>query len=544
MTKQLNAVNGQLDLRGYDFSKNPSVELSGDWEIYWKQFVPPENFRHGESSSGSFSLINVPSPWGTRSLDGSRHVFGFSTYHLRLLVNSAKFHSLSFMCKEQNSAYSLWANGKAVISAGKPDTNTAGEIASFHIANTEIPIMSDTIDLVMHLSNYHIDNGGFANPLIIGSKDKLNQAFTLSFMLQMTSLGLMLIFFLQFGAAWIRRPQDRSFLYLALYALCWSVAVFMESAELRPVSILFPSFPFELLNKIYFSAMVGSLPFSCLFCAVIFPSRIFAWTNKILITITLCFVLLILTTSTATFTVAFPYFITIVDLFIATIVYAVAKAIRKKRSGAVIYAMGFALFCLAGLNDSLYNSAIIHTRFICTYGAVSLLLAAAIVVSRNYADTFTANEKLLSDLHSKTDELETLMACGTANAGNVKNMDKIESYVTEMKDLLSHEHGDLYTLGADIMKQVVSLWESATGASKADFAKESGLWSVMADRNGWRRTATLDKYLDISKIPRNPKWNLVFESAEFVLRHKIVAPMHKPEIDILKKKIVRLRSIV
>jgi hypothetical protein len=40
---------------------------------------------------------------------------------------------------------------------------------------------------------------------------------------------------------------------------------------------------------------------------------------------------------------------------------------------------------------------------------------------------------------------------------------------------------------------------------------------VHADADGWRRTQTLDKYLDSNKSPRQPRWSVVRESARYVL---------------------------
>ena len=34
-TRSPKAVQGQLDLRGWDFAENGSVELNGEWEFYW-----------------------------------------------------------------------------------------------------------------------------------------------------------------------------------------------------------------------------------------------------------------------------------------------------------------------------------------------------------------------------------------------------------------------------------------------------------------------------------------------------------------------------
>lgn len=72
-------------------------------------------------------------------------------------------------------------------------------------------------------------------------------------------------------------------------------------------------------------------------------------------------------------------------------------------------------------------------------------------------------------------------------------------------------------LAGEIMQAVLRLWEELSQGNRADFAEASGLWTVHADADGWRRTQTLDKYLDSNKTPRQPRWSVVRESARYVL---------------------------
>ena len=74
-----------------------------------------------------------------------------------------------------------------------------------------------------------------------------------------------------------------------------------------------------------------------------------------------------------------------------------------------------------------------------------------------------------------------------------------------------------HVLASQIMQLAIQLWEKSTRTPKADFAEQSGLWKVQTDTNGWRRTQTLDKYLDPNRIPSQPRWQKVLESSRYVL---------------------------
>ena len=68
----------------------------------------------------------------------------------------------------------------------------------------------------------------------------------------------------------------------------------------------------------------------------------------------------------------------------------------------------------------------------------------------------------------------------------------------------------------EIMNQTLEAWERTTGKDKVQFAEESALWRVYLDGDAFK-TRTLDKYMDIDKLPKNPRWKDVLKSVEFVL---------------------------
>ena len=69
----------------------------------------------------------------------------------------------------------------------------------------------------------------------------------------------------------------------------------------------------------------------------------------------------------------------------------------------------------------------------------------------------------------------------------------------------------------DVMKTVLDIWFQSTGKDKIQFAEESKIWRAHLDV-GTYKTRTLDKYLDIEKLPKNPRWKDVVKSVEFVMQ--------------------------
>ena len=40
------AKKGVLDIRGWNFEKNGSIQLKGEWEMYWNKLYTPEDFKN------------------------------------------------------------------------------------------------------------------------------------------------------------------------------------------------------------------------------------------------------------------------------------------------------------------------------------------------------------------------------------------------------------------------------------------------------------------------------------------------------------------
>ncbi|WP_300673986.1 7TM diverse intracellular signaling domain-containing protein [Desulfoluna sp.] len=68
-----------------------------------------------------------------------------------------------------------------------------------------------------------------------------------------------------------------------------------------------------------------------------------------------------------------------------------------------------------------------------------------------------------------------------------------------------------------VMQLALELWKEAAGRGKVALARQSGLWKVYTDKDGWDRTQTLDKYLNEESIPQKPRVAQVIRTAEFVL---------------------------
>ncbi len=84
-----------------------------------------------------------------------------------------------------------------------------------------------------------------------------------------------------------------------------------------------------------------------------------------------------------------------------------------------------------------------------------------------------------------------------------------------------HQHHDVskQTLKVQLVSTMIdalSIWEKTTGKDRIELAERSKVWTISID-NGTLRTRSLDKYLDVDKIPQNPRWRNVVKTCHFIL---------------------------
>ena len=93
----------------------------------------------------------------------------------------------------------------------------------------------------------------------------------------------------------------------------------------------------------------------------------------------------------------------------------------------------------------------------------------------------------------------------------------------------------------DLMVSSLNTWKDITGKSKVDLAEASEIWKVYLDQDVFK-TRTLDKYLKLEKLPQNPKWNKVIDTAQFVIKN--CSPSNKVSMHRLKEHLAMFSSIL
>ncbi len=92
----------------------------------------------------------------------------------------------------------------------------------------------------------------------------------------------------------------------------------------------------------------------------------------------------------------------------------------------------------------------------------------------------------------------------------------------------------------ELLQYCVEVWQRVTNRTVIDLAEESRIWRVSID-NGRLRARSMERYLDIETLPKNPRWREVTRTAYYLLANLELGPEDKQQ---LEERIDRLQKII
>ncbi len=104
---------------------------------------------------------------------------------------------------------------------------------------------------------------------------------------------------------------------------------------------------------------------------------------------------------------------------------------------------------------------------------------------------------------------------------------------------------ELRALAVETLNLALETWEAVTRKTKIELSEESGLWSVYVEKEGTWRTRSLDRYLKLKSLPKQPQWRKVLLTSRHVLDTiPKGSPRHTNLVQKLEHKTERLQQLL
>jgi hypothetical protein len=209
------AVKGILDLRQISNPDKFIEYLNGDWEFFWDKMLSPEDFASHKYKPDYYG--EVPSYWTDYPNDSVKTgKFGFATYKLRILLPAGIREPLAFDMPVFDSSYEIFINGKKMGENGLTG-KTAGESSPEYKRNffRLIPD-SDTLSVIIHVSNFTHRRGGFWLPVKMGTFQEVQRQMANSWAAEWSVITLLIGFSAFFLFFFIFSPKDKMMLFISI----------------------------------------------------------------------------------------------------------------------------------------------------------------------------------------------------------------------------------------------------------------------------------------------------------------------------------------
>mgnify|MGYP006288326075 CR=1 FL=1 len=476
------AVGGRIDLASWDFGSHGPARLDGQWEFYPQRLAGPDDLAELRRPEKTF--IPLPGLWETDPQ-------GFATYRL-FIDNYPDRGSTSLFITDVLSVGRIWINGRLSASSGEVGPESSAELPRAHSIHARFEHMGGPLEVVLQVSNFNNLQGGVNTPVWIGPERMVQHMTQRMWTVSAVLGGVLLIMGLLHVFIFALRRKGAANLYLGLFCIMWATQNLFGVNGGCLMATLFPALPWRLSIDLTLLSYGLITPLMVMFYHALFPNARSHIINRFYQVIAGLFIAyLLLTPPNAYDPVVFFY--TLATL--SAVVYLFGMFVHdlvKKRRKVLLLVPGYAILAFTAANDVLYDMHLIETAGLIPYGVLAFIMSYSLVISARTSRAFSMVDKLTTELEYKEQVLSSIIPA--KDNGQAKRQKAVE-----------------------VMNEACSLWSAYTKTSKAELADRSGLWNVYIDQDGWARTQTLDKYLDIETLPAKPRWKVIQATADFVL---------------------------
>lgn len=325
------AKNGLLDLRGTDLS-GKRVSLDGEWEFYWQRLIDPCGF---DQSTVPADHLTFPGLWNkaTTRKGIALSYTGYATYKLLILLPENR-PSLGLSVSHFYNNYNLFVGGELAASDGQTGTKPEDSEPHWEPKTIVINPSSDTLEVVLQISNFQHSKGGARETIYLGDFDFMMNKSFMDISYDLLLSGCLIMAGLFFLGLFFFGQREIYIIAYALFCLFFSYRFF--GADNYILHILYPRIPWIVTLRLEYATLFLAPVFFAIFSYTLFPrdanSKVLG--GFVIVSAALAVVSLVFPPSVFTrFVEPYLFLMSVVILYIA---YVYFSAARHYREGAML----------------------------------------------------------------------------------------------------------------------------------------------------------------------------------------------------------------
>ena len=397
------AQKGVLDLSQWNFQKDGTVELRGEYVFYWKQLLGP-HLPDPQEAGQSLSYILVPGDWNGYKIDGiPAPGRGYATYHLRIILPEPE-QPLALKVHELKTAANIFVNGRKVHTIGRVGKTPGAYKPGLHPKVIKLTPAGKRIDAVFQISNYAHSRGGLPEKIVLGTRDQLEQDGLKTIAYNVFILVAILMIGLYHLGLYALRRYERSPLYFGLFCILIALRL-LTSGERYLISIA-PGIPWEIYYKLEYLCFYLAVPAFVQFVYYVFPDKFPRIVANIVTAIGIFFSAIVIPFPARWYTHTLNVYHVFTLVLFAYGIVTLVRASIKKDTRALLFLAGFLVLFLTTVNDILHSENIIHTGYMVHIGLFIFIFSQAFLLSMLFAKAFDTIEKQRINLIQINTDLE------------------------------------------------------------------------------------------------------------------------------------------
>lgn len=235
------ARQGVVDLTEWDANAGRTLNLDGEWELYWGRLLTPERMTEPTG------YYQVPKRW-TGTLNGQKLTSrSVATYRLLLkLKPTDRVFALRVGYVHMSSA--IYVNGVKAGGSGQPGPERTAYKPLNIPYKVYFPLPDGTADIVIQVANFDNTFGGVGQHILFGTAEAVDQAAARINGTELATIVALLMLGIYHIGAYLGRRNENGFLFFGMY--CLFAALSLSTFGNKLFMQTFPGLPFELLYKL------------------------------------------------------------------------------------------------------------------------------------------------------------------------------------------------------------------------------------------------------------------------------------------------------
>ncbi len=454
------AVKGVLDLSQLSDTGQFIVRLNGEWEFYWKKMLHPHDFEAGSPLPDYFG--KVPSYWTDYPQDKIRtEKFGYATYRLKVILPRGFKKSMAFDMPVFDSSYDIYINNRYFGGNGVPGRSENETKPEYRKIFFRYDVKSDTLSIVINVSNYNHRRGGFWLPVTMGTFDRVQRQLANSWAANWAAVSLLIGFFLFFLFFFLIYPKENIMGFFCMATIGLALRPLFTSHFLI-YGIFDPGWTWTVRLE-YMSLYIAILGWQW-FAEFLYPSRLF---RIFCLVMTVLFGLdFILTFFLPVKIFSYSTFL-IYPLMLVLMTYAILqslKGILKNNRIDIIYFLAFSLIVAGGFHDIrvALGRASGSSLYVMTYVVFIFVFIQAALIQYKWVKSYKEMDKLRNDLKFVNRNLEIIvdertMELQKRNSEIEIQKSRIELQNKQLSDTIQLKNKIFSVVAHDLRSPVVSI---------------------------------------------------------------------------------------